>query len=250
MATNLACVGLDVRNRSGFRDLVQAAIPESTVIARERDVTLQVWTDPSGARLVITTEGGLVRAVTISFAGPLGARMADVQAADGGLVIAEVLDETEEVVAAFACELEEIALLGAAAQPVMGPACIVGLGRTLDVFPDEDAFYASDASLMTFADQPDDDELEPMRFEPESFSPDGAFTEQVDAVGRLNGTVLEVSRRGVARTGQSFDAARVRTGGFEVNLCVPAMEVPMRPGDIVASSVYLVASVPHLVPRR
>lgn len=245
MATNLACVGLDVKTRSGFRDLVQSALGEARLIARARNVALQVWTDPSGARLVITTEGDLVRAVTTSFAGPLSARLADVQAADGGLVIAEVVDDDEEVLAAFACELEEIALLGGAEHPVVGDACVVALGRSLDVFPDEDAFYASDASLMTFADADPDDE--PLRFDPEAFSPDGAFTMQVDAVARMNGTVLEVSRRHVRRTGQSFDAARVRTGGFEANLCVPALEVPMRPGDVVAAQVYLVASVPGLV---
>lgn len=246
MATNLACVGLDTKTRSGFRDLVQSALAEAKLIARERDVSLYVWTDASGARLVITTEGELVRAVTTSYAGPLGARLADVQAADGGLVVAEVVDRDDEVVAAFACELEEIALLGDAVDPVVGDACVVALGRSVEVFPDADAFLAADASLMTFADADPDDE--PLRFEPESFSPDGAFTMQVDAVARLNGTVLEVAHRHVARTGQSFDVARVRTSGFETSLCVPAGEPAMTPGDVVAAQVYLVASLPTLLP--
>ncbi|GAA1849185.1 hypothetical protein [Myceligenerans crystallogenes] len=249
MATNLACVGLDVRTRSGFRDLVQGALPEAKVIAEEGGVRLQVWTDASGARLVITTEGDLVRAVTTSYAGPLGARLADVRAADGGLAIAEIVDADGDILAGLACELEELQLLGDAEDVPPGDACIVGLGRSVEVFAGADEFLASDASLMTFAGDDDvDDGGEPMRFEPESFSPDGAFTMQADAVARVNGTVLDVAARRVERTGQEFTAAQVRTDGFEITLCVPAGEPRLAVGNVVAANTYLVASLPSLLP--
>lgn len=249
VATNLACVGLDVRTRSGFRDLVRGVLPEAKIIAEERGVRLQVWTDATGARLVITTEGEMVRAVTTSYAGPLGARLADVRAADGGLAIAEIVDADDDVLAGVACELEELQLLGDVEDVPAGDACVVGLGRSVEVFASEEEFLASPSSIMTFAGEDAvDDGGEPMRFEPESFSPDGAFTMQVDAVARVNGTVLDVVRHRVERTGQGFTAARVRTGGFEVSLCVPEGEPDLKPGQLVAANTYLVASMPSLLP--
>ncbi|GAB4084553.1 hypothetical protein GCM10028784_11830 [Myceligenerans cantabricum] len=235
--------------RSGFRDLVHGVLPEAKMITQERDATLYVWTDTTGARLIITTEGDLVRAVTTSFAGPLGARLADVRAADGGLAIAEIVDAEDDILAGVACELEELQLLGDAEDVPARDACIVGLGRSVEVFTGPEEFLASDASRMTFAgEEAAEDDGEPMRFEPESFSPDGAFTMQVDAVARVNGTVLEVARHEVGRTGQVFTAAQVRTGGFEVSLCVPAGEPDLAVGDVVAANTYLIASVPSLLP--
>ncbi|WP_460705252.1 hypothetical protein [Myceligenerans halotolerans] len=248
MATNLACVGLDVKTRSAFRDLVHGVLPEAKTIAEENNVGLHVWTDATGARLIITTESDLVRAVTTSYAGPLGARLADVRAADGGLAIAEIVDADDDILAGVACELEELQLLGDAEDVPAGDACIVGLGRSVEVFDGPEAFLASDSSRMTFAgEDAADEDGEPMRFEPESFSPDGAFTMQVDAVARVNGTVLDVTRHAVERTGQAFTAAQIRTGGFEVTLCVPAGEPDLAPGQVVAANTYLVASMPSLL---
>lgn len=249
VATNLACVGLDVKTRSGFRDLVHGVLPEAKVIAEERDATLYVWTDATGARLIITTEGDLVRAVTTSYAGPLGARLADVRAADGGLAIAEIVDAEDDILAGVACELEELQLLGDTEDLPAADACLVGLGRSVQVFDGPEEFLASDSSRMTFAGEEDQDgeDAEVLRFEPESFSPDGAFTMQVDAVARVNGTVLDVTEHHVRRTGQTFTAAQVRTGGFEVSLCVPTGEPHLTPGQVVAANTYLVASVPSLL---
>lgn len=236
-----------MRTRSGFRDLVHGVLPEAKVIAEENNVSLHVWTDTTGARLIVTTEGDLVRAVTTSYGGPLGARLADVRAADGGLAIAEIVDADDDVLAGVACELEELQLLGDA-EDASGKACIVGLGRSVEVFDGPEEFLASDASRMTFAGEGAlDADGEPMRFEPESFSPDGAFTMQVDAVARVNGTVLDVKRHRVERTGQEFTAAQVRTGGFEVTLCVPAGEPDLAVGQVVAANTYLVASMPSLL---
>ena len=61
----------------------------------------------------------------------------------------------------------------------------------------------------------------------------------------LAGTVLEASRRLVERTGQRFVAARVRTVGFEADVCLPEpdhVEVPTR-GQVLAGTVYLVGSL-------
>lgn len=238
-----------MKTRSGFRELVQGVLPEARTIASEGDVTLSVWTDVTGARLIITTEGDLVRAVTTSYAGPLGTRLADVRAADGGLAIAEVVDAADDVLAGVACELEELQLLGDAEDLPARDARLVGLGRSVEVFDGPDEFLASDSSLMTFAGaEADDDGGAPLRFEPESFSPDGAFTMQVDAVARVNGTVLDVRRHRVERTGQEFTAAQLRTGGFEITLCVPAGDPDLKEGQVVAAKTYLIASIPDLLP--
>lgn len=72
--------------------------------------------------------------------------------------------------------------------------------------------------------------------------------DQAEAYARLHGTVLQAQRRTVAATGQSFIVARVRTVGFDVDLCLPAAGVELpQPGNIVGGQVFLVASIPGLV---
>jgi len=76
----------------------------------------------------------------------------------------------------------------------------------------------------------------------------GVFSapEQAQAYALLHGTVLDAERRTVIATGQSFIAARVRTAGFEVDLCVPATIPVPEPGNIIGGQVFLVASMPAL----
>ncbi|MFD2797548.1 hypothetical protein ACFS27_28595 [Promicromonospora vindobonensis] len=223
MASNLACIGLDVWRRSDFRDMVAAARSEAETIAKDGEVGVHIWTDVSGARLIITTEGDLVRVVTPTFYAAPGAVISEPQAVDGGLVLAELVNDEDEVITEIACQLEELALLGSAAPPVEGPVSIVVLGNSTQVIGRADG-VAPDLV----------------------FEPTGAYALSTDAVAHLTGVVLAIEERAVGRTGQAFTAARVQTDGFQVTLCVPEGKPVLAAGDVVEVDGYVVASIPAL----
>jgi hypothetical protein len=223
VASNLACIGLDVWRRSDFRDMVAAARSEAETIAKDGEVGVHIWTDVSGARLIITTEGDLVRVVTPTFYAAPGAVISEPQAVDGGLVLAELVNQDDEVITEIACQLEELALLGSAAPPVEGPVSIVVLGNSVQVLGRAD------------------DGVPELVFEPT-----GAYALSTDAVAHLTGVVLAIEQRTVSRTGQGFTAARIRTAGFQVTLCVPAGKPALSTGDILDVTGYVVASIPAL----
>jgi hypothetical protein len=223
VASNLACIGLDVWRRSEFRDLVASARAEAETIAKDGEVGVHIWTDVSGARLIITTEGDLVRVVTPTFYAAPGAIISEPQAVDGGLVLAELVNQHDEVITEIACQIEELALLGNAATPITGPASIVVLGNSVQVIGQADAAVSG---LI--------------------FEPTGAYAASTDAVAHLTGVVLAIEQRTVSRTGQAFTAARVQTDGFQVTLCLPAGQPELSPGDVVEVDGYVVASLPSL----
>jgi hypothetical protein len=223
VASNLACIGLDVWRRSDFRDMVAAARSEAETIAKDGEVGVHIWTDASGARLIITTEGDLVRVVTPTFYAAPGAIISEPQAVDGGLVLAELVNQDDEVITEIACQLEELALLGSAAPPIEGPVSIVVLGNSVQV--------------LGRADDGVPDLV---------FDPTGAYALSTDAVAHLTGLVLAIEQRTVGRTGQGFTAARLRTAGFQVTLCVPAGKPALSTGDILDVTGYVVASIPAL----
>lgn len=231
MASNLACIGLNVWRRSDFRELVAAARSEAETIAKDGEVGVHIWTDASGARLIITTEGDLVRVVTPTFYAAPGAVISEPQAVDGGLVLAELVNEQDEVFTEIACQLEELALLGAAEPPVEGPVSVVVLGNSVQV-----------TGRVTGRVTGQADGVVPGLV----FEPTGAYAATTDAVAHLTGVVLAVEQRTVGRTGQGFTAARVQTDGFQVTLCVPAGDPSLAAGDVVEVDGYVVASIPAL----
>ncbi|WP_423462509.1 hypothetical protein ACO229_19455 [Promicromonospora sp. MS192] len=203
--------------------MVAAARSEAETIAKDGEVGVHIWTDASGARLVITTEGDLVRVVTPTFYAAPGAVMSEPQAVDGGLVLAELVNDQDEVFTEIACQLEELALLGSAEPPIEAPVSVVVLGNTVHVTGRADGVPPG---LV--------------------FEPTGAYAASTDATAHLTGVVLAVEERSVSRTGQGFTAARVQTDGFQVTLCVPVGEPRLAPGDVLEIDGYVVASIPSL----
>lgn len=203
--------------------MVASARADAETIAKDGEVGVHIWTDASGARLIITTEGDLVRVVTPTFYAAPGAILSEPQAVDGGLVLAELVDEHDEVITEIACQLEELALLSSVPQPVQGPVSIVVLGNSAQVIGRADGAVAG---LV--------------------FEPTGAYAASTDAVAHLTGVVLAVEQRTVTGTGQGFTAARLQTAGFQVTLCVPVDQPTLTVGDVVEVEGYVVASLPEL----
>jgi hypothetical protein len=258
MASNLECVGLAASDNKQLEGLVQSALADAQLMGTAGDVSVYGWQDPSGVRMMIATRERQLVDFLPSYAGVPGARLAGVHAVNDEVAIADVVDESGDTMTMLAVELEQRCFLPLGAAPMDGAACVVAFGVDVSVHTDEDAFAASDASLLspgTDPGEPPEHVVEqglswPTRMAGESFMSYGVFgpPEQAQAYARLHGTVLHAERRTVAATGQLFIVARVRTVGFEADLCLPATAVgPIpQPGNIIGGEVFLVASMPSI----
>lgn len=245
MASNLGCIGLAVDDREAFAALVDSALSSSEPIGRLGNFTVSCWEDPSGARLVITTEGREVVDLLPSFGGVPGAILSELRPVNAETAIANVVDAEGETLTKLSTALEQRHLLSDHA--VAGRASIVSLGIDVTVHDNESTFSASDASLL-IADRELGDSRQPLRMAAESFMSYGVFgpPENSEPYARLSGTVLQADRRVASVTGQSFVTARVRTVGFETDLCLPATDQIPRPGNIISGTVFLTTSMPDL----
>lgn len=254
MSSNLECLGLGVADQAAFVRLVSGALSDAVLLGRSGDVDVVRWQDPSGARLVMGLRDGELLDLLPSFAGEPGALLSGVRMANDEVSTAAVLDDDGEQATALALELEQRRFL---AGDVTGRAAVTALGVQVEVFADADAFGTSDASLLSPDRDRDSEPPEqyrengwpwPPRMAAESFISYGVFGEPADATAhaRLAGVVLHASRRTTALTGQAFTVARVRTAGFESDVCLAADAHPQvpEPGAVVSGTVFLVGDLP------
>lgn len=252
MSSNLACIGLDVSDPDELERIGQLALERASVLGERAGRRVLRWQDDDGARLVLVLErSGGVEALTPSFDAEPGAELGDLTHLTEECWSAAVLHDGQQV-GALAADVEQSALLVAGTG---GRAGVVALGTDVQVLPDTDAFDASPASLLT----PDEDTGEPpahwaeqgWRWPPrmgaESFVSHGLFGPPTEATpyARLNGVVLRSRTCRNSLTGTPFHVARVRTAGFEADVCLAVDEHPDAPppGAVVAGTVYLVVAL-------
>lgn len=242
-----ACVGLVLPDDNAFRDLIEALISAVKLTRSVSGARVYRWQDPSGARLTIVKNGQ----ITVSYSNTTAVRFAAGMYLDNGHFFAEVVDESGEQVAGIAVKPECAADFGAraATQRPIDTVGITAFGVDVTVFSSEEAFQQSSASLLTSASAgADDGESNAMelRYSAESLVPFGTFDRAApDSSALLNGTVLSAQIVTNVWTGRQFVAARVRTSGLEVDLCMPWNEgepIP-EPGNIIGGSVYLTATL-------
>ncbi|ONI76559.1 hypothetical protein BWI15_04430 [Kribbella sp. ALI-6-A] len=255
MASNLDCLGLGVATAEEFADLVERIGPRASLVARTDDGTeLLRWEDPSGARLLLTRGKRGITRVVPSFGGERVVRLGGVRRVNGEAAVADVVVDGE-MVTRLGIELEELPLLGDSSYE--GAASVVALAPEVRFLADAEAFAASDFSLLAGADagpRPehfDEDLPWPPRLAAESFIPTGMFAsseEGLRPVGLLNGVVRYAERRTTMLTGQEFVVVRVRSAGFEVDVCLPGgVDVPL-PGVVLSADVFLTGSVEMVLP--
>ncbi|MCU1428670.1 MAG: hypothetical protein JWL83_2670 [Actinomycetia bacterium] len=260
MSSNLACIGLAVDDDSALNALVSAVLPRGVLVGRADGIDVVRWEDPSGARLVFALKDKRVIDFLPSLSSRPGARLASVRASNASVATAAVVDEDGEQLTSVAVELEQRQFLGRSAD-LNGPAAIIAFGRAVTVHESAEAFAAADDSLL----DPDADRDAappphyaergwpwPPRVAAESFFSHGVFgdPDQAVATAQMAGVVSESARRVVVETGQSFGVARVRTAGFEADVCLDARTHPTVPssGAIISGTVFLVASIEALEP--
>ncbi|MGC4943365.1 hypothetical protein [Kribbella sp. DT2] len=258
MASNLDCLGLGVGSPEAFADLVERIGPQATPIARTDDgLELLRWEDPSGARLLLTRGKRGITRLTPSYAGQRTVRLGNVRRVGEEAAVADVVVDGDTVTR-MAVELEELAVLGDTEHE--GMASVIALAPDAEVFADAEAFATADASLLGNGDsgpRPDhyeDDWVWPPRLAAESFIPSGMFGSggKAEPAALLNGVVRYAERRTTMLTGQDFVVARVRSAGFEADVCLPPTVTVPLPGAVVSADVFLTGSleIPLPAPRR
>jgi hypothetical protein len=250
MASNLAAVGLAVASEEELNKLIQTMSHDFKLLGSAAGIDVWRWEDPSGARLVVSTMGDAIRAFTPSFAARPGARLSAVQAVNDDVSSAQVMATEDEQATALTLELEQRDLVRGAR--VAGEASLVAFANELTMHADAEAFAASPASLLDAGgaqSEPPAHFVEqgwtwPPRMGPESFISYGVFEEgdSATAFARLHGTVIASDLRTNALTGQRFVVARVRSTGFEADLCMSAAEHPEipAPGSVIGGTVFMV----------
>lgn len=246
MSSNLACIGLG-SDADAYQALLIRAHENSAVVAARDDVYLSQWQDAEGARLTFTIKGDVVMAVTPSLACEAGAILAELAHQRDELWTAAVVDTNGEQVTALAADIEHAALLDPT-QIAGGPTALVALGVAMESYPDAAAFGDSPASLLGDPDSEAPEEyLEqgwtwPPRVSSESFISYGVFDPEQGAHALLCGEVVAARTGHNSLTGQPYRVARVRTVGFEAEVCLDGLEHPEPAvGSILAGTVYLVA---------
>ncbi len=261
MASNLSCVGLAVDDNRALGSLVDAVRHQATSLGHADGVEVLRWEDrSSGARLLLGTQAGKLVDLLPSLASGTTTHLARIRAVNEDVATAAVVDEAGEQLTSAALEIEQRRFLGAR-EVECADAAIVALGQSISIHKDADAYAESADSLLDpLADEPSEPPAHyaekgwkwPPRIATESFISHGVFGDPKEsrATARLSGTVLSAERRTTAQTGQAFLVARVRTIGFEVDLCLNANEHPDLPaaGHVVSGIVFLVGSLPSLEP--
>jgi hypothetical protein len=252
---NFDCLGFRVETSDALAELVERVMPVAERVGtRGRGAETLRWQDESGARLVIDLRKGAVHNVLPSFAGTATASVRDVSALNDDTSSADIVDEHRETITRLAVDIEERQLISGTT--VRGAISVVGLVGHVSVHNDAEAFAASPASLLVDSEEagtPPPHFVEsgwpwPPRMGAASFISEGLFASPKDArpIARLNGLVLEADERINSLTGLRFVRSRVRTAGFDADLCAPASEMSVpTAGNVLASMVYLVGSLRH-----
>ena len=160
----------------------------------------------------------------------------------------------------MAIELEQRRFLRADS-PTHGAAAVVALGQSVSVYPNEQAFADSRGSLVdpnrgSTAEAPahyvEAGWHWPPRWGSQSFMSHGVFgaADNAEAIAWMAGVVLVSDERVALETGQTFYVARVRTVGFEADVCLAASDHAAMPelGEIIAGTVFLGGSMESLEP--
>ena len=258
MASNLECVGLGMTSPAGLDSLVSSVLPDTVTIGDKAGIEVLRWQDSSGARLVLGTADGAVHDLLPSFDCEPRTKLKTVRRANDDVVTAAVVDSRGEPLTSAAFELEQHRLLPDS--PIdEASAAVVCLGRDMTIHASRRDFEESDASLLdpnsdTASDPPTSAAAHglkwPARMAPQSFISYGVFGSPSDAepTARLAGLVVSAKERMNSTTGQRFVVATVDTRLIELTVCLSGTEHPSapEPGQVVAGTGYLVASIPEL----
>jgi hypothetical protein len=232
----LGCIGLDVSD-SSFDTLVAEVLPASVYMGTADGVEYRRWQDLSGARLVLGLEDGEVVDDLPSFHGRVGALLNHVEQANEDVAMVTVVDDAERLEMPTPVWLEQLPFLTAPVSARVAVA-VTAFGCSVVVYRDVDEFERLTRHV---------------RAAPEAYAANmyGLDPDELQARAWISGTVLSCEELVTQYTGQTFFAARVRTYGMTVTMCLASDAHPVapEPGQIIGGGCCVVASIHALEPR-
>ncbi|MGK3208715.1 hypothetical protein [Amycolatopsis sp. MEPSY49] len=239
MSSHFEAIGIRVTSKEDFRERVVSLIGAGTARQITAKTSEQVWTDPSGARLVAQIRTGKIEFLLPSLAGatpPVPVR--DVRLVDDETAMLDLLDGVDgELVCPIAVELEDRAVLAHfGGRLESGSLVLAALAEDVTVHADAEAYFASQ----------DDDKP---KFAADHFIPSGTFALAEPSSGwtpsahaLFAGEVIEVETPVNTATGTAFHRIRVRTiAAIELGVAIATtdLERPPARGNIVAGTFFL-----------
>ncbi|MCR6487854.1 hypothetical protein M8542_34010 [Amycolatopsis sp. OK19-0408] len=239
MSSHFDAIGIGITSKDDFREKVVSLIGAGAARRITTKVNEQVWTDPSGARLVAKIRNGRIEFLLPCLAGTAPAvPVRDVRLVDDETAMLDLLDGVEgQLVCPVAVELEDRAVLAhSGGRLESGSLTLAALAEDVTVHADAEAYFAAQ----------DDDKP---KFAADHFIPSGTF-----AVGQpkpgwtptahalFAGEVVEAETPVNTVTGTAFHRIRVRTiAAIEVDVAIATTDVERPParGNVVAGTFFL-----------
>ncbi|HTJ66533.1 MAG TPA: hypothetical protein VL551_03285 [Actinospica sp.] len=237
MANHFAAIGIVFEGRQEFIDGVIELAQAASVHRVDDECDDLVWTDPSGARVVILTRGGSIQEILpclVGGAAPVTVR--DVVLRDAEVAQVELHAGDGSHVCPLLVELEDRALVLREGKIDSALLRLAALAEEISVHADEDAYMASQG----------DGEGQRPRFAANHLIPAGMFGAEPRAVAMLAGTVVAAEARTNTRTGTPFHWLRVRgIADLEFDVAVQDELVDGAPqvGNVVAGMFFMTGSL-------
>ncbi|HEX2904308.1 MAG TPA: hypothetical protein VHO01_12710 [Jatrophihabitans sp.] len=245
MNSTLSCIGINYGTVEEVISLLDRIEPYASLAGRIGADLVQVWQDPSGARLIFASRDGDRLDLLPSFAGGTSCQLAECTMWNPSVAYALLQDGTGQQLTALTFAPEQHRWLQHAKLMPRAAANLVVLGIDLQLFADARDFENSAASLLQADSTP-----EGLRLAGGSLLSYGPWGEQAeaDAFCRLAAVVASAECRRNLATGDPFTLVRGLLLGCEVELCLPASVPVPQPGQVLAGLGYLVgrlAGVPY-----
>jgi hypothetical protein len=232
--SHFGSLGFSIADQDAFRALIVGLATAGTEHRIDEHLADRVWTDPSGARIVVLTRDGSIEELLpclVGEAAPVHIR--DAAMRDAEVAYVSLLTEDGGDVCPLMVELEDHALLAGLGKLEEGRLRLAAFAEQLDVHADADAYYASQ-----------DDERPKMSAE--HLIPVGTFTPEPRAHAMLAAEVLQAETRTNMWSGGTFHRLRLRgIAGIEFDAAIDATAVAAlpEPGSILAGTFFMTGSL-------
>ena len=234
MPSHFGSLGFSIADQDAFRALVVGLAAAGTEHRIDEHLTDRVWTDPSGARVVVLAEDGSIKELLPCLAAEAApVRIRDAAMHDAEVASLSLLTEGGDDVCPLMVELEDRALLARLGKLEEGQLRLAAFAEQLAVHADAEAYYASQ-----------DDERPKMSAE--HLIPVGTFTPEPRAHAMLAAEVLQAETRTNMWNGGTFHWLRLRgIAGIEFDAAVDPTAVAAlpEPGNIVAGTFFMTGSL-------
>jgi hypothetical protein len=230
LASHFGSIGFVFPDKDAFAATVVELAGAGTAHPVDEHHTDHVWTDASGARVVVLAcDGSIQELLPCLDAAAAPIRVAHVEMLDDEVARADLLTEDGSDICPLLVEVEDRALLARLGKVAQGWLRLAGLAEEISVHADAEAYYASQDG-----DGPG--------FSADHLIPAGMFGPEPRAHAILAAEVLDAESRTNTMTGTPFHWLRLRgIAGIEFDVAVSsgALDALPQVGNVVSGSFFM-----------